>query len=172
MTLQDFAPFGKDARIEPEKALRLGMGAAATPLWAAYYAAAGAGVAYWAMTAWTRRALTGEAKSFAAAQPRALEAPEAAVEAAAIIEPAAEAVSEPVIEAAAEVAHTVEAAIETPVEAALETAPAVEATAETLDAAAADLVQPAVEQAPAKIAAAVAAVAKPARRKPLPKLDA
>src|SRR3569832_1625468 len=71
MTLQDFAPFGKDARIEPEKAFRLGMGAVAAPLWAVYYAAAGAGVAYWAMTAWTRGALLGEAKTFALAEPLA-----------------------------------------------------------------------------------------------------
>lgn len=168
MTLQDFAPFGKDTRIEPEKALRLGMGAAAAPLWAAYYAAAGAGVAYWAMTAWTRRALTGEAKSFAIAQLPALEAPEAAVEAAAAIEPTAEAVVEPAIEAVAEVAQAAEAVAEIPVEIVPEPAQALETTAETLDAAAVELVQPAIEQ-PAQVETPAG---KPTRRKPIQKLDA
>ena len=171
MTLQDFAPFGKDARIEPEKAFRLGMGAVAAPLWAAYYAAAGAGVAYWAMTAWTRGALLGEAKSFAVAEPLALEAPEATVEAAAVAEPATQAVAEiatEVAQASQAAEEQVQASAEPAAEAVLETAVDTQATTEALDAAAVGLVQPAVEQASAEIAA----VGKPARRKPIQKLDA
>lgn len=52
-------------RIEPERALRMGVGVAAAPLWAAFFAAAGAGVTYWWMTSWSRRP-TVEPKSFAA----------------------------------------------------------------------------------------------------------
>ncbi len=58
-------------RIEPQRALHMGVGAAAAPtLWAAFFAAAGAGVTYWWMTAWTRgqfAAKPAEAKSFAPA---------------------------------------------------------------------------------------------------------
>ena len=42
------------AAIEPERALNIGMGVASAPLWAAFYASAGLGAAWWWTTAWTR----------------------------------------------------------------------------------------------------------------------
>jgi hypothetical protein len=77
MSFQDFTSL-KTPRIEPERALRLGVGAAAFPLWAAFFAAAGAGAAYWWATSWTRRPQEGvvlEPVSFA---PSTAEAPEIA----------------------------------------------------------------------------------------------
>lgn len=53
MTLHVQAPF---KTVEPERALHLGVGAAVVPIWATFFAAAGAGVAFWWMTGWTRRA--------------------------------------------------------------------------------------------------------------------
>lgn len=44
------------AVVEPERALNIGMGVAAAPLWAAFYASAGLGAAWWWSTAWTRPA--------------------------------------------------------------------------------------------------------------------
>jgi hypothetical protein len=40
--------------IEPERALNIGVGVAQAPLWAAFYASAGLGAAFWWSTAWTR----------------------------------------------------------------------------------------------------------------------
>jgi len=51
------AQFAPTQEIDPERALRFGVGAAAAPLWGAFYAAASAGAAFWWMTAWTRRSL-------------------------------------------------------------------------------------------------------------------
>jgi predicted flap endonuclease-1-like 5' DNA nuclease len=60
--------FGAPAAGEgAEKALRLPMGMA-SPLWAIYAAAAGAGVAYWWMTGWTRAV---NVEAFAAFRPTA-----------------------------------------------------------------------------------------------------
>lgn len=42
------------AAVEPERALNIGMGVAAAPLWAAFYASAGLGAAWWWTMAWTR----------------------------------------------------------------------------------------------------------------------
>lgn len=42
------------AAIEPERALNIGVGVASAPLWAAFYATAGLGAAWWWTTAWTR----------------------------------------------------------------------------------------------------------------------
>ena len=42
------------AAIEPERALNIGVGVASAPLWAAFYASAGLGAAWWWTTAWTR----------------------------------------------------------------------------------------------------------------------
>ncbi len=69
MSAQETAAFTFGPKIEPERALRLGAAAAVAPLWAAYFAAASTGMAYWWMTAWTRR---GEQKAFA---PKALAQP-------------------------------------------------------------------------------------------------
>lgn len=44
------------ATVEPERALNIGMGVAAAPLWAAFYASAGLGAAWWWTMAWTRPA--------------------------------------------------------------------------------------------------------------------
>jgi hypothetical protein len=40
--------------VEPERALNIGLGVAQAPLWAAFYATAGLGAAWWWSTAWTR----------------------------------------------------------------------------------------------------------------------
>ena len=42
------------AAVEPERALNIGMGVAAAPLWAAFYASAGLGAAWWWSMAWAR----------------------------------------------------------------------------------------------------------------------
>lgn len=44
-----------DRPLPNEGALRYGLGAAALPLWAPFLVAAGAGMAWWWVTAWTRR---------------------------------------------------------------------------------------------------------------------
>jgi hypothetical protein len=49
--------------VDPDRVMKLGVGLAAAPLWATYLTAASAGMAYWWMTAWTRR----EPTSFAPA---------------------------------------------------------------------------------------------------------
>lgn len=46
--------FESVAAVEPERALNIGMGVAAAPLWAAFYASAGLGAAWWWTMAWTR----------------------------------------------------------------------------------------------------------------------
>ena len=61
MSLQESTTLSLTPKFEPERAMRLGVAAAAAPIWAAYYAAASTGVAFWWMTAWTRQA---EQKSF------------------------------------------------------------------------------------------------------------
>ena len=42
-------------QIEPERLVRLGVGAVAVPMWAAFFTAAGAGISWWWMTSWARR---------------------------------------------------------------------------------------------------------------------
>jgi len=42
------------AGIEPERALNIGVGIVQAPMWAAFYASAGFGAAWWWSTAWTR----------------------------------------------------------------------------------------------------------------------
>ena len=117
MPAQETTAFTFSSKIEPERALRLGAATAVAPLWAAYYATAGAGVAYWWMTAWTRRS---EEKSFA---PKALAKP---------VKIIAEIVEAPV-EAAAEIVEAAPAALEAAAEkpAAAKAAPAKPAAAKT-----------------------------------------
>ena len=103
MPAQETTAFTFSSKIEPERALRLGAAVAVAPLWAAYFAAASTGVAYWWMTSWTRR---GEQKSFA---PKALAKPVLTVVEA--VEAPVEAVAE-IVEAAPKVEL---AAVETPV---------------------------------------------------------
>jgi hypothetical protein len=136
-----FAP----TRLETQRALHMGLGAAAAPtLWAAYFAAASAGVTYWWMTgAWSRRTaqpLLPEPKAFT---PR-VEPAKAEV----VVEPKPEPKPEPFREPVDLIAIA---------EVAMEAAPA------ALEAAAPAEV---VETAQAKIEAAVDAdEAKPAPRK-------
>jgi hypothetical protein len=57
--------------VEADRALKFGVGVAVAPLWATFFTAAGAGMAYWWMSsAWTRR----QPKSFAPAKVSALPA--------------------------------------------------------------------------------------------------
>jgi predicted flap endonuclease-1-like 5' DNA nuclease len=105
-----------------EKALRLPLGMA-SPLWAIYAAAAGAGVAYWWMTGWTRAV---NIEAFAALRPMAAveTAPaEIAAEASPAVELAEEVAAEPAIAAESAASELAEAEIEVP-EAAVEAAPA------------------------------------------------
>jgi hypothetical protein len=100
--------------IEPDRALRLGASAAAAPLWGAYMAAAGAGVAFWWMTAWTRQTnFAFEAKSFMPALKapvaKTVTAVEAVVEAAASVVEDAPVEFQAVNDAAVEAAQTVAA---------------------------------------------------------------
>ena len=69
MSVQETPAFTFAPKIEPERAMRLAAATAVAPLWAAYFAAASTGAAYWWMTAWTRRV---EQKTFA---PKALAQP-------------------------------------------------------------------------------------------------
>lgn len=74
-------------RFDAERSTRLAAGLA-SPLWATFFAAAGAGVAFWWATGWTRRQLAAvpsfadaETKSFApAANDAEVAAPEAVME--------------------------------------------------------------------------------------------
>ena len=56
--------------VEPERALNIGMGVASAPLWAAFYASAGLGAAWWWSTAWTRGLPTFDVKQLLAPEPR------------------------------------------------------------------------------------------------------
>ena len=84
------------AAVEPERALNIGMGVAAAPLWAAFYASAGLGAAWWWSMAWTRPT--------ARLNVEALLAPEPA--------PAAEAFIEGIDETVSDLVETSEAEIE------------------------------------------------------------
>jgi hypothetical protein len=100
--------------IEPDRALRLGASAAAAPLWGAYMAAAGAGVAFWWMTAWTRQTnFAFEAKAFMPALKapvaKTVKAVEAVVEAAAPVVEDAPVEFQAIDDAAVEVAQSVAA---------------------------------------------------------------
>lgn len=66
MSVHEPTPFGAAIpSVDADRAVKFGVGVAAIPLWAAYFTAAGAGMAYWWMTAaWSRR----EPKSFAPAK--------------------------------------------------------------------------------------------------------
>ena len=111
------------AAIEPERALNIGVGVASAPLWAAFYASAGLGAAWWWTTAWTR--------AMPSFNPVALLAPERTPAAEAYIEAIDDAVCDLIetsqdeveakaeeIEAVAEAVHeSVEIAAETTVEA-------------------------------------------------------
>jgi hypothetical protein len=98
VSFQETTAFTLTPKFEPERALRLGAAAAAAPIWAAYFAAASTGVAFWWATAWTRR---DEQKTFAA---KALtQAVKTTVE-----------VAEAPVQAAAEIVETAPAAIEAP----------------------------------------------------------
>lgn len=148
MSVYDPASFS--ARVMPidaERVLNFGVGAAAAPLWATYFAAASAGMAYWWLTAWSRQELKGfepapRAASFLRPVP-ALAEPEIAPEAPAEIAPPA----------VIEIVAAEPAAVEAPVAAASEVAP------ETVEA-------PAIGTAAAESAPKQAAAArKPVRRK-------
>ena len=96
--------------IEPERALNIGVGVAAAPLWAAFYATAGLGAAWWWSTAWTRTAPSFDLD--------AILAPEPAPAAQAYVEALDDAVcdlietSQEEAEAAIEVAEAVEESLE------------------------------------------------------------
>lgn len=164
--------------IDADRAMKFGVGAAATPLWAAYFTAASAGVAFWWMTAWTRQ----EPKSFAlafepAAEPEVEAAPVAALEVSvaevAAPEVAAPEVVVPEVIAAeiVEAAHVLEAVVDTVIE-------TVEAAAETAEPIAALVVEPeptpVVEAAPveAALVEAPAAEAPPVAAPPVADLAA
>lgn len=53
MSFQQTTPF-RGAPIDAERALNIGVGLAAAPLWGAFLASAGFGAAWWWTTAWTR----------------------------------------------------------------------------------------------------------------------
>lgn len=57
------------AAIEPERALNIGVGVASAPLWAAFYASAGLGAAWWWTTAWTRAMPSFNADALQAPEP-------------------------------------------------------------------------------------------------------
>jgi hypothetical protein len=107
MPREESSSFTQMTRIEPERAMRLGAAAAVAPLWAAFFAAAGVGVTYWWMTAWTRRRVAAEPRTFASSSepaPEAIAAP-APKKAAARLEAAPEPKLEPTPELTSEPAH-------------------------------------------------------------------
>ena len=107
------------AAIEPERALNIGVGVASAPLWAAFYASAGLGAAWWWTTAWTR--------ALPSFNPSALLTPEPTPAAEAYIEAIDDAVcdlietSQDHVEAKAEEAEAVAEAVHESVEIAAET---------------------------------------------------
>lgn len=62
--------FESVAGIEPERALNIGVGVAQAPLWAAFYASAGLGAAWWWSTAWTRGAPAFDFQKLIAPEPQ------------------------------------------------------------------------------------------------------
>ena len=90
-----------------------------SPLWAMYAAAAGAGVAYWWMTGWTRAVNIEAFAAFKPSPPVADALLEIAVEAAPVAELAEEAAPEPAV-----VTESVASEVEVAVEAAVEAMPA------------------------------------------------
>jgi predicted flap endonuclease-1-like 5' DNA nuclease len=99
-------PSVESAEAGAARAFRLPMGVA-SPLWAVFAAAAGAGVAYWWMTRWTRAV---NVEALAGAAPEAIAAPEPLE---IVAEPAAS-VEEAVVETVAAVAEPPAAAPATP----------------------------------------------------------
>lgn len=139
------------AAVEPERALNIGMGVAAAPLWAAFYASAGLGAAWWWSTAWTRGM-----PNFNAAT---LLAPEPTPAAEAYIEAIDDAVcdlietSQEHVEAKAEEAEAVAEAVHESVEIAAETTVeavefAHEEVAEAIEEARVENAEPVLETAP------------------------
>lgn len=62
MSVHEPTPFrAATPSVDADRAMKFGVGVAAAPLWATFFTAAGAGMAYWWMTAWAR----GEPTSFA-----------------------------------------------------------------------------------------------------------
>lgn len=158
--------------IEPERVLNIGVGVAQAPLWAAFYASAGLGAAWWWSTAWTRAV---PSLDFARlAEPESQPAVEAFL-------PAPEAAADEVIEAAreeaaeaVEIADTVEAGAEASIEIAGETAvESVSYAVEQVEAAIAETTDVAPDApAPLEAASEVAAeAAEKASKKKAPKAD-
>ncbi len=156
MTIQSFDEFRISPAIEPERALNIGVGLAAAPLWAGFFATAGAASAWWWTAAWTRGDLRMEAASFlpraAAAEMEAIDDAvcdmiEAAQEK---VQPAAAATevpaADPASQAASPAAADGPAPLTSPVEELVEL-PVTEAAAEPLQAAAEASSDPAGEPA-------------------------
>ncbi len=139
------------AAVEPERALNIGLGVAAAPLWAAFYASAGLGAAWWWSTAWTRGMPNFNAATLLAPEPTpAAEAYIEAIDDAVcdLIETSQEHVEAKAeeVEAVAEAVHeSVEIAAETTVEA-VEFAH--EEVAEAIDEARVENAEPVLEAAP------------------------
>lgn len=102
------------AAIEPERALNIGVGVAAAPLWAAFYATAGLGAAWWWSTAWTRAVPSFDVEKLLTPEPT----------------PAAEAYIEALDDAVCDLIETSESNVEEAVE---ETVGAAEAIEESLE---------------------------------------
>ena len=132
--------------IEPERALNIGVGAAAAPLWAAFYASAGLGAAWWWSTAWTRGAPAFDFAQLLAPEPQ----------------PAAEAYIEALDEAVCDIIETAQDEADAAVEIAEAVEDSVELAAETV----VESVSYAVEQIEAAIAETtdVAPVAQPVEK--------
>lgn len=56
MSVHEPTPFrAATPSVDADRAMKFGVGVAAAPLWATFFTAAGAGMAYWWMTAWARQ---------------------------------------------------------------------------------------------------------------------
>lgn len=113
MSFQPIQGF-EGAAIEPERALNIGVGVAAAPLWAAFYASAGLGAAWWWSTAWTRAVPSFDVDKLLASEPT----------------PAAEAYIEALDDAVCDLIETSESHVEDAVEETVEVAEAVEESLE------------------------------------------
>lgn len=109
MSFQQTTPF-RGAPIDAQRALNIGMGLSAGPLWAAFVASAGLGAAWWWSTAWTR---SGKVERLASAplrlslQPTVEEAVEQSVD---LVEEAIEAGAEVQAAAACDVVEAIDRA--------------------------------------------------------------
>ena len=110
MSVHESTPFrAAIPSVEADRAVKFGVGVAAAPLWATFFTAAGAGMAYWWMSAaWARR----EPKLFAPAKGAA----PAAVRAPAPVQAAEPAPRAPEIKALAAAAPVVAAGLEPAIE--------------------------------------------------------